>query len=171
VTLREVIARHGDVLDRGKHDPSDGGPCCILEAVSECRGLEWTDDPEAVGWPDVRHLNDAYRDPERRTVAMLRLADAGLGDWGAWPEERRAAYVQRVVLRIIRDLLPATLRGAGLEDAAAKCEAAGDLLAASYAAINAASYAARAASDAASYAASDDVLDKYVTVFAEEAAR
>lgn len=50
-TLAEVVARYG-VLRRGGHDVASG-ECCILEAVSVCDGVPWTDDPDALDRPDV----------------------------------------------------------------------------------------------------------------------
>lgn len=75
-SLAAVIAQHGGVLKRGKHNAGSGA-CCVLEARSACLGLPWTDDPYTVGMPDIRPLNDGpWSSDAVMTEAMMRVSNA-----------------------------------------------------------------------------------------------
>jgi hypothetical protein len=152
--LEQVLKRYGGELYGGRHKAVDG-ECCILELVSVCKGLEWTDDPRAVGMPDYRTINDGnWSTPKLRGTHMLRLAVA-FEAWPEWPEERRRRFAERLVVRTVNVLI-AELPHIG-EDAARACRAADTLTAAEAAAADAAeayaeaayAYAAAAAWDAA----------------------
>lgn len=121
VVVRE---RFGGRLSACAHEPN--GCACVLEAASCVRGVNWCDDPEAVGLPDMRPINDAFRDDETRTRCMLPVAIA-LWDWPQWSDDRRVAWVRAVVLRTVREILPIALRACGFEQSAAACERAEDL--------------------------------------------
>lgn len=121
-SLAAVVERYGG-LTAGAHN--DQSECCILEAVSVCDGVDWTDDPVVLDRPDVRPLNDApWSSDEARTAGMLRLAPL-IAAWPTWSEERRQAYVDRVVCRTIREVLPMALRAMGRQGDAQRCEGAG----------------------------------------------
>ncbi|MEM3169940.1 MAG: hypothetical protein QW838_04130 [Candidatus Nitrosotenuis sp.] len=111
-----VRGRFG-ALSAGKHAP-DEGAACVLEAVSAWLGLEWTDDPDTLGLPDIRPLNDAsWSSAEARTGAMTRLI-AAIWDFREWPRARRAHMARRVALRTAREVLPFLLRALGHADLA-----------------------------------------------------
>lgn len=123
-SLEEVIrVRFGGRLSLGRHDAYQGC-ACILEAVSVCEGVPWTDDPRTLDRPDVRRINDArWSSDEQRTAGMLRLAPL-LAAWPGWAVEKRISFAQRVTMRTITDLLPSALRVVGLGDHAIACERA-----------------------------------------------
>jgi hypothetical protein len=147
--MEQMLKRYGGKLYSGTHKPGVG-QCCILELVSICKGLEWTDDPEVVGMPDCREINDgAWSTPELRAKHMLRLAVA-FEAWMDWPEERVRRFAERLVIRTVNVLI-AELPHIG-EGVARSCRAADTLEAALEAAAYAAA-AALAAARAAAYAA------------------
>lgn len=86
----------------------------------------------------------------------LRGALAG---WGRWPEARRLRFARGVVLRTVREVLPAVFRAAGRHGAAARlggvptAEEAATAAARAYVASRGLSGAARAAATAAVQAA------------------
>src|SRR5262245_37706993 len=166
-SLRDVIAKHGGVLKRGAHKPEQG-ECCILEARSICLGLEMTDSPAKTGMPDIRRLNDAsWSSDQIRTEQMIRLTVA-LSDWATWPNERERAWVDRVVVETVKQIIaelpkiPADLQAAcravttrsEARDVSRRVRAQFADAAAAYAyAADAAAYAADAAAAAAAAAA------------------
>src|SRR3990167_3864580 len=102
-TLTAVIARFGGRLVPGRH-AADTGACCVLEARSVCLGIPWTDNPAAVGMPDIRALNDApWSKAAVRTAAMIRLA-AAYDRWATWPAERQTAIMSRVAIAMVREI-------------------------------------------------------------------
>jgi len=130
--------RYGGELHSGAHRSADG-KCCVLELVSVCKGLAFTDNPGVVGMPDYRKINDgAWSAPKLRGTHMLRLAVA-LEAWPEWPEDRRRRFAERLVVRTVNALI-AELPHIG-EDVARACRAADTL--------TAGAAAARAARDAA----------------------
>ncbi|MEM3169939.1 MAG: hypothetical protein QW838_04125 [Candidatus Nitrosotenuis sp.] len=141
-------------LEAGKHAP-DEGAACVLEAASAWRGLRWTDDPDALGAPDIRPLNDApWPDDQERTEQMIRLYEA-VADWAHWSAQRRARFVKRVALRTAREVVSEALRACGLE-----IEAANLARASTFAKVEALAYAAYAtARDAARASARDAYAD------------
>jgi len=148
--LEQVLKRYGGKLYSGVHKSTEG-KCCILELVAVSKGLQFTDDPEAVGMPDYRQLNDGnWSTPQLRAKHMLRLAMA-FEAWPEWSEGRRRRFVERLVIRTVNVLI-AQLPHIG-EDAAIACRAADTLKDAAAAASAAAARAARAARDAADTAA------------------
>ena len=191
-----VLEQHGGALAMGAHTPSDRCRVCVLELASLVRLDEMTDNPNAVGLPDIRKINDAYCDGRRRTDALIPWLVA-LEGWAEWPKADRVAWAQRVTLRTVREVLPIALRAEKLDEHAQACEAAEDLASAKAAAGTAAGTAARdaswaaswavasAASSAAAWAASsassaawaawsvtsDDVLDLAVRIQIEEAGK
>jgi hypothetical protein len=160
-TYRDLLAEHGGTLDRGSHN-GDMPDCkvCVLELAALHKLGSVTDDPEAIGLPEVRSINDSYIDPHRRTEAMLGWLVA-MDGWSTWPDERQVAWAQIVAMRTVREVLPIGLRAVGAtEEPVVACENATDLVEAAAAARAAAraAYAAdartaRAAADAAAYAA------------------
>lgn len=194
--LAAVVARFGG-LSSGSHSV-DSGFCCVLEAVSVCDDVPWTDSPDKLDRPDIRPLNDAdWSSDALRTEQMLRLAPL-LAAWPQWNEPRRLAYAGRVTFRTITDpgMLPAALRAARLEEHAVACEQAKTLEAAARTAVKAtavaansampawaamlavwAAWASKVAAEAAWTAraaaeaagAADRILTRAVTIWAEEA--
>ncbi len=140
--LRSLLkSRFGGVLTSGAH--TENGEACALEAISVARGIAWTDDPKAVGMPDLRPINDIDVPDALRTKHLIPVLAAYSG-WGEWSEERRVAVMSRVVIFTVNRLV-AELPGLPV-DVADKCRNADTL--------DAASDAANAASDAASEVAS-----------------
>ena len=98
-TLEAVIESHGGVLKAGKHS-IESGECCINEARALCLGLPFTDNPEAVGLPDIRSLNDGPWSNDRvRTDAMVRVATA-LDGWEGWGREQKTRWADRKSTRL-----------------------------------------------------------------------
>jgi hypothetical protein len=125
--FRHVLQeRFGGRLSAGCHRPDDG-VACALEAAAVARGLPWTDNPSAVGLPDLRPLNDGpWSSDTARTEALVSVAEA-LWDWAEWTKAQRRAWCETVALRTVRELLPDLLRAFGLPEHAAACAAAGTL--------------------------------------------
>lgn len=104
-----IAALPGGVLNQGSHCFGEPG-CCILEAVAICEGLDKTDNPLTLNRPDIRGLNDAaWSSDEVRTTQMLRLGPL-LAAWPLWTLEQRKAFVERVALRIVREIVPTHVR-------------------------------------------------------------
>jgi len=165
--LEQVLKRYGGKLHRGGHEPVDG-ECCILELVSVCKGLKWTDDPGAVGMPDYRSINDAaWSTPKLRAKHMLRLATA-FEAWPDWPEERVRRFAERLVVRTVNVLI-AELPQIG-EEVARSCRAADTPKAAAAAAQAAAAEAAAAAAYAYAAAAAWDATEAATAEAADAAA-
>src|SRR5688572_33238199 len=101
----------GGIISSGCHSEGEGA-CCILEVVSVAKGIPWTDHPGRTGMPDIRGINDAFRDPGKRTLAMVRLGVA-LYDYSEWSEARRLAFAIALVLYTVREVLAPTLRLVG----------------------------------------------------------
>ncbi len=111
-TLREIVAtRFGGKLKSGQHE--EDGEACVLEACSVARGVKWTDNPQTVGLPDLRGINDSRHWPseEARAEFLIPVAEA-LWDWALWSRERKAAVLARVAERSIREVLPIALEAA-----------------------------------------------------------
>jgi hypothetical protein len=184
-----LAMRFGGVLRHGKHQPD--GQACALEAVSIAKGLTWTDDPRTVGLPDIRAINDAYRDDAPRTRDLVPVIEA-YWDWATWSPARRRAVMDRIVIETVRQLiaelhmLPDAVRAqcravttrqeAATAAAAARADAA---LAAADAALaaadasdaaRAAAYAAAAAARVAAYAAYAAAAAARVAAYAAAAA-
>jgi hypothetical protein len=157
--LEEVIAARGGVLKSGTHtDPA--GECCILEAVSICQGIPYTDSPEATGMPDLRPLNDALWSSDLlRTHHMVKVASA-LADWWEWSNDRQQRWAKQVAIQTVRQIVSGL---PGLMDAIREsCRKASTLSEAAEAAARAAeaaeaaeaaAWAAEAAARAATWAA------------------
>lgn len=119
-----IAALPGGVLQQGSHCFGEPG-CCILEAVAICEGLEKTDNPITLNRPDIRTLNDsAWQSDESRTAQMLRLGPL-LAAWPLWKHATRIAFVERVALRIVREIIPIHIRALGYESLAATFEQCG----------------------------------------------
>ena len=175
-SLMEVIAKHGGVVASGAHSADYTVPdceLCILEMHAAClvdRGelAEITDDPEILGRPDYRRINDArWSSRAVATPHLVRLHMAYDG-WAVWSETRRKAITDRIAIETVRRIVAELPR---LSDSVrAKCRAVTTLeeaRAAAYAAVGAAAAAAAAyaaAADAvyaaAAYAAAADAADK-----------
>lgn len=184
--FRSILASHGDLLARGSHRDDDPATCplCVLELAGLARFGRVTDEPCAVGYPDIRAINDSYLDDQRRTDALLPWLDA-LAPWADWSDEQRVRWARIVAMRTVREVLPIALRAIGLDEHADRCAQAEDLAAnaayaaraaanAAYAAnvaeaAEAANAAARAARAAADRDARHDVLDLAVRIQIEAA--
>jgi hypothetical protein len=120
--LAEFIATlPGGVLTVGPHNDAPGAGCCILEAVALARGEPKTNNPDTLGLPDVRALNDApWSSDVARTRGMMMLAPM-LCAWPTWDAERRAHWLRLVVLRTVRELVPIALRVCGCASLAETC--------------------------------------------------
>ena len=114
-SLRAVIDQHGGVLHAGTHFARYGEPdcpLCIMEAHAAClvaQGLRETitDDPEELGRPDYRPLNDAaWSSSEARTQHMIRL-HAAYDGWADWSCERRSTVIDRIVIETVRQIIAA----------------------------------------------------------------
>jgi hypothetical protein len=155
IYLKTLEEKCGGVLLDGKHE--EDGEACVLEVASVARGVPWTDDPERVGLPDLRALNDAGWSSDVVRTEHLAPVVVALWDWPDWSEERRVAFSTKLAELTIRRVLPLALRAVGLEDEAARCEAEGSAAVARAAAGAAeaaeAAWAARAAARAAAGAA------------------
>jgi hypothetical protein len=139
----------GGGLGSGSHEPNGVG--CALEVASVARGIEWTDDPDLVGLPDLRPLNDGPWSSDKARAEAIAPVIVALWDWADWPDDRRQAWAGVVAERTILEILPPMLRAAGLDAEAERCEREGSAAAAHAAAY--AAYAANAARAAAAYAA------------------
>ncbi|MDR7574202.1 MAG: hypothetical protein QN194_14920 [Armatimonadota bacterium] len=106
------------VLSPGWHAEGEGA-ACVVEAAAAWRGLGWGDDPDRLRIPNIRPLNDAFRDDRGRTETMSRLY-ALLEDWGWWSKSRRMRFARGVVSRTVREVLPAALRAAKLDSLASR---------------------------------------------------
>lgn len=135
--------RFGGVISSGAHAP-EASSACILEVISQARGVVWSDSPQTLDMPDVRLINDAFRTDGARTLAAVRLGVA-LWDYPEWDAPRRIRFVTAVAIATVREILPTLLRVAGFPLHADACAAAGTIGAAA-AASSAASSAAYAAS-------------------------
>ena len=148
-------------LAKGAHQADGVG--CALEFWSQVQGHTWTDDPEALQMPDLRSLNDApWSSEEARAAALLPVLIAVAPVWRG-PLARRQTFVERICLDTVREILPYTLRAAGLPEAAARCAASSTLRDAVAMAAEAAAREAWAAARAAratreAWAAADTVL-------------
>lgn len=161
--IRGVLYYHGGTFAVGEHTSEYNRPdcpLCVLEAVAACKvrqGLltKITDDPEKVGLPDIRPLNDAkWTSRALATGHLLRLVEAYSG-WTEWPLDRRMEIMRRVAVSTVQRIVSAL---PGLpEHVATQCREAGTLDAARRALLAAAqakaSTATRAALHAAIYAA------------------
>jgi len=166
---RIINERFGGVLRHGSHKPD--GEACALEAESIARGREWSDDP--VTMPDLRPLNDGpWSSDQARTDALVPVVEA-LWDWAEWPEARRLAWVEGVVIETVRQIIAelpeltddvrARCRAVRtLDDAAKAAEAAAKAAAA-------AAEAAEAAAEAAAWAAAKAAAAKAAAAKAEAA--
>ena len=133
------------VLSTGAHK-ADEGLYCALECVSLARNngrKNFTDNPIAVGMPDIRAINDAYWSSDAlRTKTMLPLL-AALSDWSTWNTARKVRYVTRISIRTV-NLIVAKLPY--LSDAIrTQCREADTVAAADAAAADAAAAAVAAA--------------------------
>jgi hypothetical protein len=105
--------RFGGVISAGKHEPD--GQACALELYAVAIGHEWTDNPQALGMPEIRGLNDAFHDERLRTQHMLRVLTA-LYDYPNWSADRKRQWCERIVIETMRriiaelPLLPDTTR-------------------------------------------------------------
>src|SRR5690606_31928557 len=105
--LTEILnTRFGGVLNTGKHNPPDGDcNACILELCSIAMGIDWTDDPELVGLPDIRPINDIQGiSPRHRAARMIELATAYWG-WSNWTAEERKRTVSRIAILTVNRLI------------------------------------------------------------------
>ncbi|MEM3169938.1 MAG: hypothetical protein QW838_04120 [Candidatus Nitrosotenuis sp.] len=184
----EFVRERYGVLSAGKHTDTD--KACVLEAASAWRRVDWTDNPDMLDLPDLRPLNDApWRDDEARTEAMIRLFES-VRDWASWPGKRRLRFAERVITRTAREVLPVGLRALGHDDQAEGLARArtftqaaasavwdmSDMVAAVAARPGAAlGNAGRAAASAVgavkatSPEAADDLLQRAITIWIEEA--
>lgn len=123
IFVETLNARFGGILSHGPHEP--GLLACVHEVASIARGGQWSARP--AGMPDLRLLNDAlWSDDAARTAALVPVAVA-LWDWEAWPSSVRAGWVQRLVDRSMREILPNALRVAGLWAEAGQCSREGTI--------------------------------------------
>lgn len=147
--------RFGGIISYGTHTAN--GRACALELASQAQGIAWTDDPERVGYPDLRPLNDArWSSDAARTAALLPVLVA-LADWRVWPDARRVEWMRAVALRTIREVLSIAARAISLGRAARRCETAGTL------------GAVRAAARAAAGDAGDAILILATRIWVEAA--
>jgi hypothetical protein len=139
--------------------------CCVaaLEAatVARCGKKRWSASPSLAGLPDLRPLNDAFRDDAARTEHLVPVVLA-LWDWAEWPAGRRVDWARGVALRTIRQVLPIVLRARGLVADAEACERAETL--------DQARAAARDAAVAAAVVFARDAADAAAVVFAAASA-
>lgn len=99
---------NGGVLRRGPHEPN--GDACALEARSQALGIDWTDSPVLVDFPDIRPINDAAWDNDnQRTAHMVPVMEA-LWNWPSWNIARRITFVERLVKRINEEMPRSKLR-------------------------------------------------------------
>jgi hypothetical protein len=145
----------GLVSGLGRPEP---GHMCVEAAVCFALGEPHGDRPTCVGVAvrafkvrlnDARWSSDAARTAGLRTIAIAQLGSNHIN---------QRAFAGRVVLAIIREILPPMLRRRKLEEEADACAAAVTLeegRTAAQAARRAAAAAADAAADAAAYAAAD----------------
>jgi hypothetical protein len=154
-TLEERF--HGKLLI-GSHTPD--GEACALEVASIARGLTWTDNPETVGLPDLRPLNDAPWSSDAERTKNLVPVVLAYWDWGEWSDAKRREIMTRVAEQTIRQVLPIALRAAGLEAEAKRCGAEGSESAAARAAdaAESAAWSVARAAESAARAADDQVL-------------
>ena len=150
-------------LLKGSHKfPGPDGGTCINEAAIIAAGFEYKrvgvidDCPPCFSKVISRYaldLNDQMPDRVRQKLLLpfvTRLAGT------ASTKEIEQKRVELIVVRTIKEILPATLMAAGLADHALKCEQATDFKTAAAAAnaANAAAYAASASAAAAAASAS-----------------
>ena len=155
--LRILRVRFAGIISSGVHAPDGLG--CALEVWSQAEGKPWTDNPTELDVPDLRPLNDAiWSSDTLRTEWMVRVM---LSVIPVWRSPSRTAFVMRLALATVREVLPPALDAVGLSSAAEVCRQASTLDAAR-AAARAAEAAARtaraAARDAAGAAAGDAAL-------------
>lgn len=98
MTFREYVKKTFGLLTYGAHSCQDE-EACLLEAISQYKGLKKTDVPWRVEFPDLRDFNDAdWPTDEERTEAMFLLYDR-LHDWVNWTEEKRLEYCDQVAAK------------------------------------------------------------------------
>src|SRR6185503_12608087 len=146
---RVLAERFSGLLRNGQHE--EDGLACALEAATVARKKKWSDDPESAVLPDLRPLNDATWSCDKARTDALVPAMRALWAWPKWSEKRRKALVDRVTLRLIREVLPEVFEAVKLPAEAKAMREAPDLAEAAGAA-RAAAGAARAA-EAAAWAA------------------
>src|SRR5690606_6015529 len=101
--IRKTIEdRFGGVVTFGAH-AKDGCSACILEALSVCKGIEWTDSPKILGVPDIRPINDApWSSDAIRTEHMLRLLEAVL-PWERWSTKQRQVFAEQLAILTVQE--------------------------------------------------------------------
>lgn len=98
--LRTLIAHRP--LACGAHGEEDAA-WCILEAHSQCAGIDWTDDPILNRTFDFRPVNDIPVSENLRGEWMPRVMEAYEGALD-WPLERQIAVVSKIVKLTIEQL-------------------------------------------------------------------
>ena len=102
--LAEYINEHfGGTLKFGSHEPN--GEACALEALSQFKGLNWSDQPNYMRCFDFRPLNDAaWSSDAKRTAAIVPLMEALDGSLD-WPHHQRQAFVQLLAIETVRRII------------------------------------------------------------------
>lgn len=107
MTVAELQA-HLDRLDdgilrHGAHSP--GREFCALEFKSQVDGIDWTDNPNETGLPDLRPLNDAaWSSDIVRTRALLPVMVA-LWDWRTWSSVRQQKWLEQIIIETTKQLI------------------------------------------------------------------
>lgn len=125
------------VLSNGSHQCQDG-EFCALEAISMARGIiqenknapttklkkvkledleqYFSDDPDYVGYPDLRNLNDAYewKDDADRTKKLVPLL-AALSNYENWGAKRFKSFKSKLLIFVVQNILPDVVGKDGLE--------------------------------------------------------
>ena len=180
--LQHVLDTYDNgVLSTGTHKPDDG-LYCALECVSLAQGIRWrddgtedgildiptrrkifTDNPTALGMPDIRAINDArWSSDALRTATMLPLISV-LSDWSQWSSMRQRRWAEIVSIETVKQIISQL---PGLPDSVRlQCKQA-DTLKSARAAANAAAYAAHTAANAAAYAAYAAYAAAYAVAYA-----
>lgn len=146
---RKVLSIVDQGLCKGIGNPK-AGEMCVEAAVCYALGEPHGDEPSCVGaavrWYKIG-LNDAnWSSNEARTKGLREIAVCQLGS----KEINQVEFTKYVILEVIKQILPITLRANGLEKEAKACEDSKNLAEAKIAALGAAT-----AANAAYYAAAD----------------
>jgi hypothetical protein len=111
MTLQEMIDQHGGIVARGEHEDvynEPHCPLCILEMhaaclVSEGKLMYITDEPEELGRPDYRPINDAHwSSREVATPHLVRLHLAYEG-WDKW--KNKEAITKYIIVETTKRIL------------------------------------------------------------------
>lgn len=97
-----VNQRFGGLLKPGSHEPN--GNACGLEALSQFKGIEWTDNPEKVQCFDIRAINDApWSSNNQRTNSMLPLLEV-IDESLNWSNYKKQIFIEYLFIETIRQV-------------------------------------------------------------------